>query len=550
MSVKKDKSFDYNSTLPSSKKEGEASKNQQASLTPTQKNTPEIPQTLSSKGLIESSRDNPQSFSGLTLAEKEEKTLEENVLASEKNSEKKEQNSFSEPLSFNEEKEIAKKIKVREKNERLLNKDSWIKRNGHTLSYVGIFLFTLVLYFRPYELIPALSSFKSLALYLAVATLLIFIPTQFSTEGNLTSRPSEVNFLLLMTLIALLTMPISRSSAQAWATFNDVYIKIVLMFIVMVNVLRTEARLRGMLWLSIGIGTLLSFQAFQNYREGKFTVEDYRVAVDFGGMFGNPNELATHFAMFLPVAVALLFGAKKLQSKIIYIVAGFLMIAGIMVTFSRGAFLGLLVSMFIFAWKLGRNSRFKVMAISGVLSIIFILAAPGNYGQRILSIFIPSLDAVGSSDQRKELLIQSLLVTARQPWGVGMGCFHLGSVKHLETHNAFTQVSSELGILGFICYMALLIIPFRRLGAIESELFEENNRNWIYYLAIGLQASIAAYMVASFFGSYAYNWFVYYPIAYSVALRRIYMTQSPTERGKNIAESLGFSRSAKFQTLN
>jgi O-antigen ligase len=550
MSVKKDNSFDYHSILPSSKKEGESSKNHQGSLTPTQKTTSEIPKTLSSKGLIESSQDNPQSFSNSLSVEKEEKSLVENFSSPEKNLETKEQNEFQEPLSYTEERKIAKKIKAREKNERLLSRDSWIKRNGHTLSYVGIFLFTLVLYFRPYELIPALSGFKSLALYLAVATLLIFIPTQFSTEGNLTSRPSEVNYLLLMTLVALLTMPISRSPAQAWETFNDVYVKIVLMFIVMVNVLRTEARLRGMLWLSIGIGTLLSFQAFQNYREGKFTVEDYRVAVDFGGMFGNPNELATHFAMFLPVAVALLFGSKKLQSKLIYTVSGILMIAGIMVTFSRGAFLGLLVSMFIFAWKLGRNSRFKVMAISSVVSIIFILAAPGNYGQRILSIFIPSLDAVGSSDQRKELLIQSLLVTIRQPWGVGMGCFHLGSVKHLETHNAFTQVSSELGILGFICYMALLIIPFRRLGAIERELFEEDNRNWIYYLAIGLQASIAAYLMASFFGSYAYNWFVYYPIAYSVALRRIYLTQSPTERGKNIAESLGFSRSVKFQTLN
>ena len=30
---------------------------------------------------------------------------------------------------------------------------------------------------------------------------------------------------------------------------------------------------------------------------GQFKVEGYRVEVDVGGMFGNPNEMALHFVM-------------------------------------------------------------------------------------------------------------------------------------------------------------------------------------------------------------------------------------------------------------
>src|ERR1043166_8580836 len=65
-------------------------------------------------------------------------------------------------------------------------------KRGHALSFAGLLLFTAVTYFRPYELIPALSSFTSMAFWLAVLTLVVFIPTQLSVEGNLTYRPKEV----------------------------------------------------------------------------------------------------------------------------------------------------------------------------------------------------------------------------------------------------------------------------------------------------------------------------------------------------------------------
>src|SRR5215213_5134369 len=41
----------------------------------------------------------------------------------------------------------------------------WQPKKGHGLTFASLFLFTVVLYLRPYELIPALSSFKSMAFY-------------------------------------------------------------------------------------------------------------------------------------------------------------------------------------------------------------------------------------------------------------------------------------------------------------------------------------------------------------------------------------------------
>jgi O-antigen ligase len=323
-------------------------------------------------------------------------------------------------------------------------------------------------------------------------------------------------------------MPIAKDPGLAWEKFNDPFIKAVVIFIVLINVVRTRKRLMGLMWLSLGIGVYLSFAALDMYLKGQFNVEDYRVGVDVGGMFGNPNEMAMHLVMMTPLAITLGIAAKSSLLRYTYFGMAVLFIGANMVTFSRGGFLGLMAVGAVLAWKLGRRQRLNVTIASVVIGGVIILAAPGNYGLRMLSIFIPGLDAVGSSDQRKELLERSLLVTARNPWGIGIGNFPIVGIRNLQSHNAFTQVSSELGILGLMAYLIFMISPFRKLSAIERTLFERNNANWFYYLAIGLQASIIGYMVSSFFASVAYNWFIYYLIAYAVAFRRIYAHEPET----------------------
>src|SRR4028119_1234884 len=62
--------------------------------------------------------------------------------------------------------------------------DKWLARRGHAVTYVLLFAFTFVLYFRPYELIPGLESFSSIALYFALATLAVFLPSKLAAEGS------------------------------------------------------------------------------------------------------------------------------------------------------------------------------------------------------------------------------------------------------------------------------------------------------------------------------------------------------------------------------
>lgn len=413
-------------------------------------------------------------------------------------------NEKTENLPFSDNKKNRKKSERAEKDFEMLGGDNWLTRNGHGLTYIGLYFFSFLVFFRPYEIIPALGFLSATAFYFALATLLIYLPTQLSAEGNLTAFPTEVKAVLAMMLIALLTMPIAKNPALAWETFNDTFIKAVLMFIVMVNVLRTRRRLVGLIWLALAMGVYLSYTAWQMYLRGEFAVEEYRVGVDIGGMFGNPNDLAIHLVIITPLAVALGIASKNNFMRLVYFAMAGLFIMGNFVTYSRGGFLGLLTASAVLIWKFGRKRRLYVTLSAIVFGGFGLLAAPGNYGLRMLSIFIPGLDPVGSSDQRKQILERSIIVSLRNPWGIGIGNFTIVGIGNLVSHNSYTQVSSELGVLGLIAYLIFIISPIRKLGAIERTQFNKGENGWFYCMSIGLQASIAGYMVSSFFGSIAY----------------------------------------------
>src|SRR5215213_209925 len=134
----------------------------------------------------------------------------------------------------------------------------WQDKRGDGLTFALLFVFSIVLYFRPYELIPALSGFKTMAFWVGIVTLAAYFISQVVTEGNLTARPREVNMVLLVGLAALLSIPFAIDPSEAWGTFTDFCIKIVLIFIVLVNVLRTESRVKLLIYLALVVSIYLS----------------------------------------------------------------------------------------------------------------------------------------------------------------------------------------------------------------------------------------------------------------------------------------------------
>jgi O-antigen ligase len=396
-------------------------------------------------------------------------------------------------------------------------------KRGHALTYAGLFLFTVVLYFRPYELFPALSGFKTMAFWIAITTLAVFLPTQLMLEGNLTARPKEVNLVLLFAVAALFSIPLALNRTEAWEEFNSTFIKAVLMFIIIVNTVRTERRLRALLWLALAVSCFLSVSAINDYRVGHLTIAGTRVRGAIGNMFGNPNDMALHLVTMVPLAIAFFFSKRSFLSKLAYAACAMLLVAGIVVSFSRGGFLGLLGVGGVLAWKLGRRRKLAVGVCVLLALLAFLALAPGEYGARLGTITNVSSDLTGSSSARQALLYRSIIISLRHPLlGVGMGNFHIVSIHEAVSHNAFTQVSAEMGLAAMVLYVWFMVAPLRRLRQIERERFATRRASRFYYFAVALQAALVGYMVGSFFASVAYQFYVYYLVGYAVCLRRFY----------------------------
>jgi putative inorganic carbon (HCO3(-)) transporter len=397
---------------------------------------------------------------------------------------------------------------------------NWILKRGHALTFCGLFIFTFLVYFRPYELFPSLAWLSRSALVVAILTLALFIPTQLGLENRITARLREVKLALGLLLTGLLSIPLALDPSLAFKGVIE-FFKVVVIFIVTVNVVRTERRLRGLILLVLSVSCVLSLAALNDYVHGNLALQGRRIAGLIGGLFSNPNDLALHLVTVIPISLTLFLGSRGPLKKGLYLTCSLLLTAGLVATFSRGGFLGFLCMIGFLAWKIARRNRVIVGVLALTVVLMGVALAPSAYRSRLATTDDDS--ALARTDEQK----RSILVAARHPlFGVGMDNYILYSNTNKATHNAYTQVAAEMGLVAFGLYVWFLVTPFNRLRWVEAATRNSKRKPPAYYLAIGLQASLVGYMVVSVFASVAYQWYVYYLVAYAICLQRLTFADS------------------------
>ena len=394
------------------------------------------------------------------------------------------------------------------------------------LAFAGVYLFTLMLYARPNDLFPALGDFP-LVKIVAISVLLIYIGSKGAAGARLSVWTLEMTMLMVIAALGLLFMPASASPKDSLDTLTDSYLKTVVIFILMVNLTDTRQRLFSLWKLVVICGVALSVGAIRSYMKGEFTAQGLRIEGLVGGMFENPNDLATALDLLLPFAVALTLISKG-RARLFYLGCAAALTIGVLVTLSRGGFLGLIASYGVLMWKLGRGRRLKITL--GVMPIcgIFFAVMPAGYGNRIATIFNTKKDQTGSAQERRELMERAASVAIHRPVvGVGMGNFHIYSIREKAAHNAYLEIAAELGVIGLIAYLIVIFAPLRSLRRIERQTrgMRSKSEREMYWLSVSIQAAFIAYMVCSFFASIQYLWYLYYTAAYAVALRQIHAAE-------------------------
>jgi O-antigen ligase len=184
------------------------------------------------------------------------------------------------------------------------------------------------------------------------------------------------------------------------------------------------------------------------------------------GSIGNSNDLASHLLLILPFVLYLAMDKRRVFALRLAMIAPIAYALKIILgTASRGALIALIVSFLFVLLRASGRQRVVAVAAGMVLVIALPLVLQGNAADRLATLFGGEHEeAQESGESRSYLLQQSLIYTLHHPlFGVGLNQFpnYEGALSVAagkagnwhETHNAFTQVSSECGTPALVFFV-------------------------------------------------------------------------------------------------
>lgn len=402
-------------------------------------------------------------------------------------------------------------------------------RGKYPLAFAGLYLFTLLMYLRPQEVFPGLFGEVPVVKIVTIGAILVYLVSKLSAGERLITWPLEMKMVSVMFVMGLLLMPVAVSPQDSYEMLTDTFLKTVLVFILLINLVDTRARLRLLLHtmvfceLLFALGGIKTFLA-GGYDESKSFLDRMR---GWGTMFANPNDFASLLDVMLPFVLIFALTRRGWTRPFYFACAGLAALA-VTFTFSRSGFIGLVAAVSAIIWKLSRGRRLKVLLPAVTIVVVMFMAMPGKYAVRLSTIFNPETDTTNSAQGRQEMMNRAAeLAVKRSVVGIGMGNFHIYSVGSMVAHNSYLETGAELGIVGLIAYLIVILAPIRSLRRIERETRPDGAwpEREMYIISVCLQASLAAYIVYGFFGSVQYFNFLYFTVAYAVALRRIHSAE-------------------------
>ncbi|MDI6716578.1 MAG: O-antigen ligase family protein, partial [Actinomycetota bacterium] len=234
--------------------------------------------------------------------------------------------------------------------------------------------------------------------------------------------------------------------------------------------------------------------------------------------FGNPDFLAGFLVLTLPTALASFLSSKDAKDNIAYGFNFFLVVACLLTTYTRGAWIAALISLLIFIVLL-RKSVFahskKLIIIASIFILSFAFVAFYSSSNSSINLIerLASTARIteGSAGNRLEIWKASIDAIKDRPlFGFGPDTFNLLSQKY-ETlryvkmmrgnstsdnaHNYLLQLSACIGLPATVCFVVFV------LAAIYSAIHIIHRRDIeqrIMYT--GLAASSAGYLIHLLFG--------------------------------------------------
>jgi O-antigen ligase len=387
-----------------------------------------------------------------------------------------------------------------------------VKTSGFAALLLSVYMF--MLYSRVFEA-TMLIGFPNIYLMFVLSGLALLMVLFKGGIARAAKSPCGV-LLLLFTLWAMFILPFSSWKSESLHVLTNVWLKSMAAFFIVAG-LATKFSDSKKVFAAVGYGAAVSallLAVTNRYYGGRATSL---------GSLANANEVAFHIAFGLPFLV-LLISRVKVICKLPLIAIALLSLALSVKTASRGGLIITAAIIGVALLKVSFVNKFKIVAVCAVGIVVALLAVDKNQLERYKTIFnadsssAEALSAKESADIRKHKLEQSVELTLEHPAvGVGMGAFIPAAAEmskqkgeHQDwqaSHNSYTQISSETGVIGFIIISAALMFSLSALLKLHRTA-RRLHLNEVRSMALCMLLSSLALVIHFFFDAIAYEFYL------------------------------------------
>jgi O-antigen ligase len=278
-----------------------------------------------------------------------------------------------------------------------------------------------------------------------------------------------------------------------------------------------------------------------------------------GGTYGDPNTFCLALVMGLPFLWMDASLADRAWRKVPAFLATAVVLWACLATGSRSGLVALLVVLAIHFLRAPVSQKLRLVLTGATVVLIMPFFLSDYLLDRLRRFSGPVSGEMATEEQldratadyyslksREFLLMRSLELTFEHPiTGVGPGQFQVAEAEKAgregqrgawhDTHNTYTQVSSETGIPGLLLFVACLVFGLTTTLGITKDKPLENDAHWqrIWKGAAYLQLSVVAMLAGALFLNIAYAFnlplMIGLSVAYEAAVRKEMDARLPVE---------------------
>ena len=313
---------------------------------------------------------------------------------------------------------------------------------------------------------------------------------------------------LIALLVILSAASIAVSPDPGFSFYNYYHLmgRYILLYYLVINNLESLQQVQRLVWSVMASALLVTFYGFYQYVHGvdisAFQWVDGEqfpdLKVRIFSTLQNPNLLAGFLVVVMSLAVGQGLYTEKVGNKLLLFVLVAVLGICLVLTYSRGAWLSIVVVAAI----CGRFYNRKVLWLFLIIPVIAFFCHDAVM-ERVMSIFNPT-DT--SSTLRIALWESTIAMILDKPmFGTGWGAYWLvypeydfflnnPAARIVHAHNMYLHIAAEIGIPGLLVFLAIIYGHAKK----ALDILNHTNNRWIAGLMLGIVAAVLGLAVNGF----------------------------------------------------